>query len=267
MVWYFAEDCMPSQRFIHLIADYGLGDPSFGEVIQRLTNLLPEATIHPTSVPAFDTLATGFWIYQYAFGEHPKGMAIFANTAPRKDNKQPRRDNEGEGLMYALLENGVEVMAVNSGYCFSFVRPQMKKFHAVLVRNKGSQFRSRDFYPQVFAKHLNGGNVLGKSVDPSVIPDIPKHQIAWVDGYGNIKTTVRQSALKIKPGTKVKVAINGVKRTALVVGGVFSVAEGELSLSPGSSGHGDRFCELILRGGSAALLFDYPKIGSVVKFS
>src|SRR3989338_4789014 len=237
---------MATTRFIHLIADYGLGDPSFGEVAQRLTSLHPNLTVHPTSVPAFNTLATGFWIYQYGLGEHPKGMLIFANTAPRKDSKKPKLDNEGEGLIYGLLDNGVEVMAVNAGYCFSFVKPHLKNFRVVNVENRGSQFRSRDFYPQAIAKHLQGKNVLGHELSPSIIPEVPKNQIAWIDGYGNIKTTIRQSQFNLKPGTKAKISINGTTRTALVVGGVFSVAEGELSFSPGSSGYEDRFMELIL---------------------
>jgi len=193
---------------------------------------------------------------------HPKGMFVYGNTAPRKDGKKPKLNNEGEGLMYGLLENGVEVMAVNAGYCFSFIKPHLKKFRVVNVENRGSQFRSRDFYPEVIAKHLKGQNVLGHAIDPATIPNVPQNQIAWVDGYGNLKTTIRQSGTKLKPGTKVKITINGTTRTALVVGGVFSVAEGELSFSPGSSGHDNRFMELILRGGSASHLFDSPKIGS-----
>ncbi len=256
---------MTNRQFIHLIADYGLGDPAFGEVIQRLTALLPSATVFPTSVPAFDTLATGFWIYQYALGDHPKGMFIYSNTAPRKDKKQARKDNEGEGFLYAKLENGIEIMAVNSGYCFSFIKPYIKELKTVNVANKGSQFRSRDFYPKGVANHVNGKMVLGTNINPNRIPAIPEYQIVWIDGYGNIKTTIRASTTKLEPGTKIKIQINKVTRTALVVGGIFSVAEGELSFSPGSSGHEDRFMELILRGGSAAQLFDKPKIGTPIK--
>lgn len=50
--------------FICVIADYGTGDPAFIEVTQRLLMAFPHAQIHLLSVPAFSTLATGFWIAQ-----------------------------------------------------------------------------------------------------------------------------------------------------------------------------------------------------------
>lgn len=254
-------------QHIHVVTDYGLGDPAFGEVIQRLWQNLPDSVIHPTSVPAFDTLATGFWIYQYGMGHHPKGMFIYSNTAPRKDEKRAREANAGEIFVYAKLENGVDVMGVNAQHAFSFVKPYIKLFKQVNVENKGSQFRSRDFYPYAAAEFLNGNDlILGQDISTDHIPEIPENRIVWIDGYGNIKTTIRKSALSYELGTKVEVTINGIKRTALVAGGNFSVAEGELSFSPGSSGYNDPFMELFLRGGSAEHLYEFPRIGAKVKF-
>lgn len=247
------------KHFIHLLTDYGTGDPAFGEVIQRTQALLPDATIYPTSVDPFNTLATGYWIYQFGLGPHPKPMSIFANTAPRKDKKEARKYNEGEKMMYGVLNNGVGVLAVNAGYCFSFIKSELTDFREVNVENKGSQFRSRDFYPQALANVIDGKKGLGKSVSIKTIPDVPQQKIAWTDGYGNMKTTIRKSAMSYAPGTKVKIIINGVIRTALVAGGNFSVAEGELSFSPGSSGYSDPFMELFLRGGSAHSLFNMPQ--------
>jgi S-adenosylmethionine hydrolase len=246
------------KHFIHLLTDYGTGDPAFGEVIQRTQALIPEATIYPTSVGPFDTLATGYWIYQFGLGPHPQPMTIFANTAPRKDKKKARKHNEGEKMMYGVLGNGVGVLAVNAGYCFSFIKPELAEFRVVTVENKGSQFRSRDFYPQALANIITHKKGLGKTISIATIPDVPDNHVAWTDGYGNMKTTIRKSAVTYAPGTKVKVIINGVIRTALVAGGNFSVAEGELSFSPGSSGFSDPFMELFLRGGSAHSLFNMP---------
>jgi S-adenosylmethionine hydrolase len=249
--------------FIHVITDYGTGDPAFGEVAQRIYSLIPNSVLHFTSVHAFDTLATGFWIAQFGLGPHPEQSYIFANTAPRKDKKEAREHNEGERMMYAKLKSGVAVMAVNAGYCFSLIKDEIDDFKTVTVANKGSQFRSRDFYPEALAKVVQGQS-LGKSVNPISIPDAPGQMVAWVDGYGNMKTTIRRSAVDYTLGEKVKVIINGVFRTALVAGGNFSVAEGELSFSPGSSGYKDPFMELFLRGGSAHSLFNYPPTQSEI---
>ncbi|MCX8008897.1 MAG: hypothetical protein N3A54_04320, partial [Patescibacteria group bacterium] len=67
--------------FMHLIADYGVNDPAFGEVIQKLTLLDPSVVVYPTSVPSFSTLATGFWTAQNALVHPIPKMMIYTNTA------------------------------------------------------------------------------------------------------------------------------------------------------------------------------------------
>ncbi|NMB56752.1 SAM-dependent chlorinase/fluorinase [Candidatus Beckwithbacteria bacterium] len=245
--------------FLHLVADYGKNDPAFNEVKQRLLYHYPEFVISETSVPAFNTISTGFWIYQYAMGQHPEKMMIYSNTAPRKDNKKERKENAGEHFIYAKLENGVKILAVNSGFTFSFIKPYIKELKAINIPNQGSQFRSRDFYPLAAGKIVKGENdILGIDLNPEEIPAIPTNRIAWVDGYGNIKTTMRKSQITYEQGSKVQVIIDGVIRTALVSGGSFSVSEGELALSFGSSGYEDPFVEVFLRGGDAYTHFNNP---------
>lgn len=244
---------MNHPTFVQLIADYGVGDPSFGEVIQKLEMLAPEVSVYPTSVPSFNTIATGFWTYQYSLVNTFAGMIIYSNTAPRKDNKESRKDNEGERLVYAKLKNGINVVGVNAGYCFSFVKQDIEALHEVNVANKGSQFRSRDFYPEAVIGIARGEKTyIGKILDRKEIPDIPFGRIAWVDGYGNIKTTVRESQMKkYTSGQPLLVSLGSMKRTAWFSDGTFSVREGELAFAPGSSGGKDRFMELFLRGLSA----------------
>ncbi len=238
---------------IQLIADYGTGDPSFGEVIQKLTSLYRSARVVRTSVPAFSTIATGFWTAQYALVNPVPDMIIYTNTAPRKDNEGSRIENEGEHLAYALLDNGVKVIGVNAGHCFTFVKSHIKEFYSVEVANRGSQFRSRDFYPEAVIGIANGETkYIGQKLDPSRLYEIPQRRIAWIDGYGNMKTTVRESDMKkYKSGTPLLITIGDMKRTAWYTNGTFSVREGELAFAPGSSGGEDRFMELFLRGLSA----------------
>lgn len=254
---------------IVLITDYGTGDPAFVEVTIRLKSLLPESSIIPISTPPFSTINTGFWIYQVALAEEVKNTYIFSNTAPRKDDLTARRDNIGEKLMYAKLDNGFEIMAVNAGYSFSFVKPHIELFYYVDTQNHGSQFRSRDYYPKMVAKMIERDrSFLGERVDPSLIPNYPKDVIASIDGYGNLKTTIRASdahSLNFEESQKITIEINGKKHIATYTDGIFNAHDGDLVFAPGSSGYHDRFMEISLRGGSARQLFEGIKVEDTFK--
>lgn len=251
-----------------LIADYGAGDPAFSEVIIRLRNLVPGLFVQPQSTPPFSTVNTGFWIYQVSLTPNIKNTFIFSNTAPRKDKKHAQKNNKGEILMYAKLDNGFELMGINAGYNFSFIKPFIKEFHHVVTENEGSQFRSRDKYPYPVAKMVMGDkSFIGNEEDVSIIPDAPKNLIASIDGYGNIKTSIRNSEVNFKPGELLTLEVNRKKRVATYTDGTFNIHEGELAFAPGSSGHDDKFMEIFLRGGSAAKLFDNPEVESEIKIT
>lgn len=250
---------------IIVIADYGTGDPAFTEVFLQLKSHIPHATIFPHSTPSFSTINTGFWIAQIALTPHLKNTYIFSNTAPRKHEKKAQISNSGEALLYAKLTNGFEIIAVNAGYNFSFVKPFIQDLYNVRTQNKGSQFRSRDFYPHAVAKLvLKDSSFLEQRVDISTLPDYPFPVIASIDGYGNIKTTLRASQLSYAPGQKLLVTIAGDIHEATFSDGVFNVEEGTLVCAPGSSGHQDPFIELFVRGASARNLFQNPLVESPI---
>jgi S-adenosylmethionine hydrolase len=259
---------MNSSTFLHLITDYGTGDLAFAEVIQRLKFYLPNSYILPTSVPAFSTIATGFVIAQLALNEAPENLFIYSNTAPRKDDKKKRTNNAGEKLSFAKLDNGIEIVAVNAQYAFSFVKPHIKSFHLITIPNHGSQFRSRDFYPEAVAGIIQGkyDKYLGDSIDIATIPEIPTNKIVYIDGYGNIKTTIRSSQVPYSPGEKIRITIDNHVRTAVYSDGIFAVKYGDLVFAPGSSGGKDRFMEISLRGSSAKRLFFDPVVESDINF-
>lgn len=244
-----------------IISDYGIGDPAFAEVSVRFLTFVENLSILPISTPPFSTINTGFWISQISLSQVIKNTYIFSNTAPRKDDKKAQKNNKGEKLMYAKLKNGFEIMAINSGYCFSFVKAHIKEFRFITVSNEGSQFRSRDNYPPVVVELLNGNKqVLGEKADISLIPDIPKHRVASIDGYGNIKTTLRLSEIKYTPGQKLLIKLNNRRHQVTFSDGVFNIMEGETAFSPGSSGYDDRFMEIFVRGGSAYEHFGRPHV-------
>lgn len=252
---------------LHVIADFGYSDLAFAEVAQRLKIFLPKAELVLTSVPPFSTLAAGFCVAQLGLNEVPEDMLIFHNVAPRKDNQGARKNNDGERLAFALLPNGVKVVGVNAGYTFSFLKHAAKELHFVNVASAGSQFRSRDIFPRgVFKVAKNHSDALQEPLDPTTIPDIPEASVAYIDGFGNIKTTIHKTP---EIGQTLQVTLGHRTLEALVSDGSFSVPQGTLTFSPGSSGWTEngkkiRWMELFLRGGSAYEAFGKPSVGDTV---
>jgi S-adenosylmethionine hydrolase len=260
--------------FISLIADYGTNDPAFAEVSQRLLQDLPDAQIYCLSVPPFSTLATGFWIAQLGLNPGPSDRLIYHNCAPRQDNPDARTDNEGEGLTYVLLPNGVKVIGVWAGYTLSFLKNAAESIHTVQVSRGGSQFRSRDVFPSAAASLVQGDrSLLGDKISPAQIPDVPSDRVAWVDGYGNIKTTIQADWVNLEPESKVVVRVGDIVSDAIYSDGSFRVPEGTLAFAPGSSGwtvpgqDSIRWMELFLRGGNAWRRFGKPMVNQIVTYT
>jgi S-adenosylmethionine hydrolase len=253
---------------IQFIADYGKKDPAFAEVMQRLMMEVPSAVISEISVSPFSTEETGFWIAQLALAKHPDGMIVYSNTAPRKDKLEGREKNAGEGLVYAKLKNGVEVVAVNSGYSMSMLKQDIVELWEVDVDNDGTQFRSRDNYPQIVGKVARKDySCLKTQLNLVDLADYPVGIVVAIDGYGNIKTSWTVDKFTFVPGDKVKVKIGNQEMSAFYADGTFSVKDGEISFAPGSSGHYGRLMEVFLRGGSAANLYSGVKPGDKVEVS
>lgn len=252
--------------FIHLIADYGTGDPAFSEVIHRLKYEDPAVEVQPTTVPPLSTVATGFWIEQLgvhnpAFDE----VFVYSNTAPRSNDTSPRDANEGGELCYAELDSGIEVVAVDAGYNFSFVKDHLETFRKIDVPTKGSQFRSRDYFPEKVIEIAQEDYTSVRGAKPdSLIPDRPEQTVCHVDGYGNIKTSIRTSEFDLDRD-QIDIEIGSAVVTVAVEETVFSVEEGDLVLAPGSTGGTDSYLELFCRGGSASEQFENPGPGDQIR--
>lgn len=256
---------------LYVIADYGdLHDLAFAEVTQKLYHELEDkqVTLQAYSVPAFDTVATGFALAQTAINSKLGAQhKFYVNTAPRKDDLTPRVKNSGEGLAYAKLLNGVEIVAVNSGYSLSFIKDAAVEIREIHCDKHGSQFRSRDIFPPAFGKIAHGDYThLGADIRAHV-PDAPKNTVCYTDGYGNMKCSVDPAALEAIKGKDVTLDINGRASVARVAEGIFGVADGQFCFSKGSSGwtlpNGKKveFSEVVMRGGNAAKAFGKPPGG------
>ena len=268
-------------KYVRVIADYGpVGDLAFAEVTDRLRAEMLGAgckdfDIDLTSVPAFDTYATGFALAQLAVNSPLGNKQIFyVNTAPRKDKKSARINNEGEGLVYARLKNGVEIVAVNSGYSLTLIKPFAAEIRAINVSKDGSQFRSRDVFPRAINAILKGDrSILGADVSASVPDDFPKNRVVYTDGYGNMKCSVDPAEIDRLKGTRVYLHIDNADQVPVEVGaGIFDVADGEYCFAKGSSGWTTpqglsvAFAEVVKRGGNASASFGRPRGGAKVEW-
>src|ERR671927_1319199 len=190
---------------LHIVADYGHGDLAFAEVVQRIKLHLPDAEPVLTPVPPFATLAAGFCVAQLGLNPAPAGTIIYHNVAPREDDEEARQNNAGERLAFARLPTGVRVVGVNAGYAFSFVRDLAEELRWAAVPAEGSQFRSRDLFPQAAGAIAVGEpDALADEVQRPDIPDVPANRVAYIDGYGNLKTTTASGP---GSGSRVRVRI------------------------------------------------------------
>jgi hypothetical protein len=247
---------------VTVVADYGVRDLAFAEVRQRLARLLPEAEVTAIPVPPFDTVSAGFCLAQLAFGDGPADRVLYANVAPRQDEDAPREDNAGERLVAARLPSGVLVVGAAAGASMSFLAEAGVPLRAVDVADAGSQFRSRDVFPDALAALVHGEeSLLG---DPVTVAAAPARSVVYTDGYGNLKTSWYDAPAP--SGTTVRVRIGDAEREVVVSDGVFAVPAGAISFAPGSSGWAGRVChEIFARGRSAAALFGSPAAGSPVE--
>lgn len=254
---------------LYIVADYG-DSGAYAEVHASFRRAEGELNVRSfrdivdINVSAFSTLATGFWIRQIGLEGGYPGMVVFSNTAPRGEPKAVAWEGDSrQRLLYGRLSNGVPVFAVSAGHNWSFIKGDLVEFRDLKISNSGSQFRSRDYYPEAVVRTVTGDrSLLGNELDPFFIPDVPPYRIAWRDGYGNIKSTLRLSqlppTLRESPLVLVTIGtqIGRVARNHLA-GNLSEV--GQLGLLAGSSGGGDPYLELVKRGGEAVGEFEGVK--------
>lgn len=171
-----------SKRYqkILLVGDYGTsGDLAFNEVKQKLYELAAkkriDIRIDTVGVDPFDTAMTAAVVAQAA--EDGKYDVIYHNTAPRKDNKDPRNQGKGEPLAYACYQkpghNDVQIIGVNAGgknetvNTFALLPQSCISGGVRLVDcgDAGSQFRSRDVFPPSVIDAVAGEVRLKEKVD------------------------------------------------------------------------------------------------------
>lgn len=262
---------------LDIVADYSTStsDLAFAEVKNRFFSLFENMSMSMHGVSPFNTIENGFFVAQLGLNSKlGKSHVIFHNVAPRKDDLDVRVNNAGEKLGFCVLPNGVLIVGVLSGYSFSFLN-EIVDVHVSKCDFAGSQFRSRDVFPQYTKTIFNAvasGNiadVIESTLPKGTLPKVAKNTICYIDGYGNLKTTLEITP-EIASQKEIKISINGVEKLAKIgFDGVFSAQDGDLVISKGSSGwslkEGSRiFYEIFFRGGSAKKAFNDAQVGDEV---
>ncbi|MEA2250404.1 MAG: hypothetical protein QOG70_646 [Solirubrobacteraceae bacterium] len=266
-------------RLVHLIADYGAGDPALAEVVGRLSLALPDAVIEITPVPPGDTLSAGFCAAQLAHAGGSPWHLVAHDVGARDDApSEPGPWPPGAGLRFCVgrSRTGTLVVGANTGWSWSFVARDLWGLCCMDVPAGGASRRHAERLPAAVAHAMaHHPHAVADVVARADVPPVPKHAIAHVDVHGTLKTTITR--LPAASGTRIVVRIGDVSETAIVSDGTVAVPDGELALAPassewagddderGTSGEGrERYLELFLRGGSAAHRFAAPPTGSSI---
>lgn len=254
--------------FIH---DLGNRDLAEQEVKLKLRAKFSRADIDCVAINPFNTIEAGFVLAQLAMNN--MGNIIYVNVAPRKQDLAAVVDNAGEKLVCGVY-NGNIIVAVNSGFTLSYLK-DVVNFWEVNCKYAGSQFRSRDVFPEQIYLISQAINEVGysslseiKYVGANVtnIPDMPSDKILYSDYFGNLKiNNVLTEEQKDAPKLHVRIQGTGVNVNNGNGNGIFSVPDGEFVIAQGSSGwNTNRFLEISLRGGNAAKHFGNPLPGTKV---
>ena len=284
---------------IKILTDYSRDDLAHDEVHQSLVtacikNDVNFRNLDVGAITGMDTVASGFKIAQLAMNSNLGFGHIFhSNCAPRKNFISSR--SRGEKIVLGITNTGVTMLIVNSGYSLSPFYHLAKRgeitFFQTTVKDSGSQFRSRDFFPFAIAelaRHLqdktaelgkdkigqlikdksfkelfDGLEFLDEEFDITHINKLNVGSVLYVDNFGNIKLNYYHERIlkQYKSGTNLLIKIGETVQTVNVAGVGFSQREGILALTEGSSGWVEEghdkshFSEIFLRGGSAASLF------------
>ena len=290
---------------LKILTDYPRDDLAHDEVHQSLvtscvTRGLYPANIDVGSIPSLDTIAAGFKTAQLVFNSTlGYGHIFHTNCAPRKNIVSVK--SQGEKIVLGMTRSGVVLLVVNAGYTlapfYDAVHAGEMTFYQTSVPDSGSQFRSRDYFPDAmadltlhlatrfaalgedkikqllkahaFREILDGLAYLGDPLNLTSFPYLPEGTVYYIDNFGNIKLNLKHYKLgHLHPvGTPLVAAIGNTVCDTVVGDAGFSAGEGVLAITSGSSGWGvgregkAMFSEVFLRGGSAASHFPGVKTG------
>lgn len=235
----------PKLEVVYVVADYG--DPlAFAEVDAALVTQFPWVRTVPVHVPKYRTDVAGFVASQLARRAlDPRRAAILINVDGRTHTAEPLPDGAGAPFVCATLDSGLRVFSPASGFCLNFLRRRIVCAEVLLSSAGSGQFRSRDNFPPLMAEVFRGN---GHARAPFPLDQIPEFQpaqpvVLWIDGYGNVKTSItytQAEALGWKPGQVIEIRVGGrgadFAKLVACATSIMGVPPDTFVFAPGSSG-------------------------------
>ena len=292
------------QPVIKILTDYPRDDLASDEVHQALVSACVIHGVTPYNldvgaIPGMNTVVAGFKTAQLALNSKLGfGHILHTNCAPRRNIVT--NQSKGEGVVLGILPNGMSLLTVSSGYSlapfYKLIQSGAAKFYKTRIPDSGSQFRSRDYFPDAtarLARHyqdlidnhgadhidslIKAGDFdalvkdfefAGEAVNENHFNELPTGSVYYIDNFGNMKLNISHDDLteQYEPGTILTLCVNDHIAEAVVGKAGFSLGEGILALTRGSSGwqvknKEMRFTEVFLRVGNAAKVFKAVKPG------
>ena len=216
--------CQSGPKMANLVAfytDFGINDPYVGQIKGAVKTVNPAAELldlsHDSSV--FDVSAASYLLAK-STRTLPSGAVIVAVVDPGVGSERAGLAvRTGTGRIYVAPDNGLltEVLA-REGLAEARLIENQDLF---LPGEASSTFHGRDIFAPV-AAHLAGGTSLD-SVGPkaekilrlprntaTVMPNLAKGLVLFIDHYGNILTNIPGSELaKLKTGQLLNLTIKG----------------------------------------------------------
>jgi len=216
--------CQSDSKMSNLVAlytDFGIHDPYVGQIKGAVKTVNPTAELldlsHDSSV--FD-ISSASYLLAKATRTLPAGTVIVAVVDPGVgSDRAGLAVRTGEGRFYVAPDNGIltEVLA-REGLAEARLLENKDLFRPGEV---SSTFHGRDIFAPV-AAHLAGGTSL-QEIGPkaekilrlprntaTVMPNLAKGQVIFIDHYGNLLTNIPGSELgKLKTGQLLNLTIKG----------------------------------------------------------
>jgi hypothetical protein len=170
-------------RLVHVIADYGPGALAFAELMQRLGLVLPDLDLQHTRVAPGDTLAAGYCVARLALTSGIAGRLVLHDVAGP--------DRELERLCVGRTPDGALVAGRDAGWCWSFVVDALRGIWVLDVPARAWPRDPADAVPKAVVRVLAGHrHALRDRLPRAAVPPYPSRAVAYVDGHGNLKTTI-----------------------------------------------------------------------------